>query len=307
MLKILGAIELPPNKQPGGFDHASVHKSMHRLFVAHTANDSIDVIDTVTDSYLETIPGLTGIAGVLVSDKDNLVFTSNRGENTVGFFSTFDPSKITKISVDLRPNGIAYDSTDHLLLVGHVGDPVVPGSYTVALLDLQKEQKLLSIPVPGRTRWAVFDQKAEVFYINIANPPQIFVIDPRNLDRDIRKIAVPGEGPHGLDINFETRRLYCACDGKQLLSLNPDSGQVQYQAELIGTPDVIFLNKNLGNLYVAIGDPGIIEVYSANTLAYKGRIPTEPGAHTIGFDAISNKVYAFLPQTHRAIVFIDQE
>jgi len=60
-------------------------------------------------------------------------------------------------------------------------------------------------------------------------------------------------------------------------------------------------------IFSAIGDPGIIEVYSANTLAHIGTIPTEHGAHTMGFDAVSNKVYAFLPQTHRALVFIDQE
>ena len=34
--------------------------------------------------------------------------------------------------------------------------------------------------------------------------------------------------------------------------------------------------------------------------------PTERGAHTIGFDAIRNTVYAFLPDTHRAAVYLDE-
>jgi len=34
-------------------------------------------------------------------------------------------------------------------------------------------------------------------------------------------------------------------------------------------------------------------------------IKTEAGAHTIGFDAPRNKVYAFLPRTHRAAVYQD--
>jgi hypothetical protein len=33
---------------------------------------------------------------------------------------------------------------------------------------------------------------------------------------------------------------------------------------------------------------------------------TEQGAHTIAFDAARNKVYAFLPQTHRAAVYVDR-
>jgi hypothetical protein len=32
----------------------------------------------------------------------------------------------------------------------------------------------------------------------------------------------------------------------------------------------------------------------------------KPGAHTLGFDADRNKVYAFLPKTHRAAVYVDQ-
>jgi hypothetical protein len=35
-------------------------------------------------------------------------------------------------------------------------------------------------------------------------------------------------------------------------------------------------------------------------------ISTEKGAHTIGFDAERQKIYAFLPQTHRAAVYVDQ-
>ena len=35
-------------------------------------------------------------------------------------------------------------------------------------------------------------------------------------------------------------------------------------------------------------------------------VATEKGAHTIGFDADRNKVYAFLPQTHRAAVYLDE-
>ena len=85
-LQLLGHIELPGNLKPGGFDHAAVHGGSGRLYVAHTANDALDVIDCVEDRYLHSIANLTGVAGALVSDEQKLVFTSNRGENTVGIF-----------------------------------------------------------------------------------------------------------------------------------------------------------------------------------------------------------------------------
>jgi hypothetical protein len=71
----------------GGFDHAAVHGRRGLLYVAHTANDAVDVIDCAANRYLRSIPGLGAVAGALVSEADDLVFTSNRGENTVGIFS----------------------------------------------------------------------------------------------------------------------------------------------------------------------------------------------------------------------------
>jgi len=36
------------------------------------------------------------------------------------------------------------------------------------------------------------------------------------------------------------------------------------------------------------------------------RTRTEAGAHTLGFDKATSTVYAFLPQSHRALVFHDR-
>ena len=96
-LQLLGHIELPGNLKPGGFDHASVHCGSGRIYVAHTANDALEVIDCVEDRYLHSIENLTGVAGALVSDEQNLVFTSNRGENTVGIFAPDNEAGLQKL------------------------------------------------------------------------------------------------------------------------------------------------------------------------------------------------------------------
>jgi hypothetical protein len=67
-LRLLGHVELPAHRSNGGFDHADIHSPTDRLYVAHTANDSIDVIDCAKDSYVESISGLPAVAGALVSE-----------------------------------------------------------------------------------------------------------------------------------------------------------------------------------------------------------------------------------------------
>jgi hypothetical protein len=84
------------------------------------------------------------------------------------------------------------------------------------------------------------------------------------------------------------------------------SGRVLGDVRLSGAPDVIFLNPRLGHLYVAIGDPGVIDVIDIAAMRREEVVPTESGAHTLALDRKRNKVYAFLPRSHRAAVFVDK-
>ncbi len=68
---------------------------------------------------------------------------------------------------------------------------------------------------------------------------------------------------------------------------------------------MVFFNAALGRLYVAIGDPGVIEVFDTTPLRRRETVATEPGAHTLSFDAMRNVVCAFLPASHRAAVYRD--
>jgi len=78
-LQFLKSIDLPEHIAPGGFDHAAYHPANGRIYVAHTINNTLDVIDCHSDHYLHSIPGLSGVSGALVGSKEDLIFTSNRG------------------------------------------------------------------------------------------------------------------------------------------------------------------------------------------------------------------------------------
>jgi len=162
-----------------------------------------------------------------------------------------------------------------------------------------------SIPVPGRTRWAIFDSTSSCFYVNIADPYQIVVVDSTDPTRFARAMEIPAKGPHGLDFDTSTNRLFCACDAGKLFALDASSGKILLEASLSGTPDVIFFNSALRHLYVAVGDPGAVDLFETDSFQRIDTISTEKGAHTIGFDAVRSKVYAFLPNSHRAAVYLD--
>jgi hypothetical protein len=220
-------IALPTHTKAGGFDHAAVHAARDRVYVAHTANDAVDVIDGATARCVGSIPSLTGVAGVLVSEEQDLVFTSNRGEDSVAWFSPAREEQLVRVRVGPRPNGLAYDPRRNRLLCANVGDPARPGSWSVSIVDVAQHAVMAELPAPGRTRWALFDVATEAFYVNIVEPPQIVVIEAPDPQRVARVVPIPVAGPHGLDLDPGHGRLFCGDFVLIASEVNPVAGALR--------------------------------------------------------------------------------
>jgi len=302
-LRLEGYVDLPPHKGKGGFDHAAMHAATGHVYVAHTANDSVDVFDPLRRECLYSIPDLPGVAGALVSDEGQLILSSNRGADTIGVFAPGRDPVVRRLGVGVRPNGLAYDHRRQLVLAANVGDEATPGTHTVSLVWLGGDSVRREIAVPGRTRWTVFDPTTELFYVNIAKPSLIIVIDPRQPDRIARSYAIAHAGAHGLDIDIETQRLFCACDAGVLVTLDARSGGVLDEKPLSGVPDVVWFNRQRRQLYVAVGDSGVIDVFATSPVTKLVTVETEGGAHTTALSPSGDWLCAFLPRTHRAAVY----
>jgi DNA-binding beta-propeller fold protein YncE len=253
---LLGHVELPANKSNGGFDHADIHSPTDRLYVAHTSNDAVDVNDIASYKYIESVPGLTGVAGALVSEARGLVFTSNRGENTVSVFAPGTERDAIKIRVGVKPNGLAFDAARGILIAANIGDAAVQDSHTVSVVDVARRERIAEVEVPGRTRWTIFDAARETFFVNISSPALIIAIDAREPAKVAKAYEIPAEGPHGLDFDPESGRLLCACDAGVLLAIDVTSGAVVGKVALSGTPDVIFCTRNPSAFTWPSGTPG---------------------------------------------------
>jgi DNA-binding beta-propeller fold protein YncE len=300
----VGFIPLPPGKQPG-FDHADVYRaqpSTARLYVAHTGADRIEVIDCVSNSHLRSLPDTPGVAGILIDNEQNLLFSSDRGCARASIYRCSDETLLGRVQVGERPNGLAYDPVRHHLFVFSIGDP--PGvNCTVSVIEVDEMRVIATIPLPGRPRWAVYDAATEHIYANVQTPARIVVLSAMDL-RITRAFNVPVAGPHGLVIAGE--RLFCAADGEALVALHRDSGAVLGSVTLPGEPDVVMHDPALARLYVAIGSPGVVSVIDEQRLETLEEVQTQFGAHTIGWNPDTRTLYAFLPGSGGAAVFAEQ-
>jgi DNA-binding beta-propeller fold protein YncE len=295
----IGFIAIPPGGKPG-FDHGDVSRGERRMYVAHTGADRIDVLDCNASLYLRTLPAeLPGVAGVLIDEEQDLLFSSDRGAARVSVFRCSDEQLLGQTEVGPHPNGLAYDRERRNLYSFNLGEPVGENC-TASVVGLDSMGVIAQVPLPGRPRWAVYDPERDVVYANIQKPALIVVINCQRATIE-RALEVPSAGPHGLWL--DSGRLFCAADGGELVVLERDSGEAIARLPLPGVPDVVMHDPELERLYVAIGEPGLVCIFDSERLEQLESVETEQGAHTSCWDPISQCLYVFCPASGGAAVY----
>jgi DNA-binding beta-propeller fold protein YncE len=297
-LSHVGFMPIPPGATPG-FDHADIYRPARRLYVAHTGADRVDVIDCRTHTFLHSLADLPGVAGVLIDEQHDLLFTSDRGAARVSVFHCSDEQLHGRVEVRPHPNGLAYDRARRRLYTFNLGEPLGENC-TASVVDVDQLRVAAEPPLPGRPRWAVYDDERDRVYANIRDPAEIVVINCARSEIE-RALPVPAAGPHGLWL--DQGRLFCAADEGVLAVLERDGGELLASLPLPGVPDVVMHDPELARLYVAIGDPGVVCSFDSDRLEQRETVATEPGAHTLGWDPDGHCLYVFCPERDGALVF----
>jgi DNA-binding beta-propeller fold protein YncE len=281
----------------GGFDHGDVDQTSGRVFVAHTATGTVEVVDGANLTHVATLPDCLEGSGVLCVQDLRLTFAAARGAGKVLVIDSESLAIRREISVGPKPNGLAWDSARRQLLAADVED------FRARIFSLDGDL-VATTALSGRPRWCVYDLARDRFLINIREPACIDVLAAATLSR-LESFPIAARGPHGLDINQETHRAFVACDGGSVVSVDLQTGREIASVPIAGEPDAIWYNASRERLYVAIGKPGVVDVIDTRSMALDEEIVTEEGAHTTAFDPVRQKLYAFLPESCRAAVYAD--
>jgi DNA-binding beta-propeller fold protein YncE len=291
----LGSVDLPPFRA-STFDHGDVHLATGRIFVAHTAAGTVEVIDGERRVHIRTIASCPEASGILSVQDQNLIFAAARGAGKVLVIDAASLALVGELTSGPRPNGVAWDGRRRRLLTADVQDS------SARLLDIWTGENVGQVDLPGRPRWCVYDPERDRFLVNIRDPACIALLTAEPLALSGRWPA-SAAGPHGLDLDVETGRAFVACDAGMALALDLANGRELGACPIGGAPDAIWYNAYRQLLYVAIGDPGLVEVIDTVTMTRQQQIPTEAGAHTTAFDRARQQLAVFLPGTCRAALY----
>jgi len=295
-LDLIGEIPLPAHAGAGGFDHGDVHQASGRVFVAHTANGTIEVIDGEQLRHLATIPDCPEASGVICPPSPDLVVAAARSTGEVLFIDPVRERLRLKVAVGGRPNGLAWDSRRQRVLVADVaGD-------TVTIVDPSRRRIVATTPIPGRPRWTVYDAARDRFLINVRDPAQVAVVSAES-GTVVGAWPVSSPGPHGLDLDSPGGRVLVACDGGVAICLSSADGREVGKVQIAGEPDAIWVDAATDSLYVAVGSPGVIQVIDVGRMAVRETVVTEGGAKTTALDALRRVLYVFKPSSCSVAAF----
>lgn len=288
-----------PSRPAGDFDHGDVYLPNGYVFIANTAAGTVEVVDGERFHHIATVPGCPEASGVLCAQEEHLVFAAARAEGKFLIIDAFSLKVLREVSAGYRPNGLAWDHRRKHVLVADVQDN------KARLVDPSTGQIVATVQLPGRPRWAVYNHAEDRFLINIREPACISVLSPETFAL-VSTIPISSMGPHGLDIDQVGQQAFVACDGGAVVKLDVANGRELAQVPIAGAPDAIWHNHLRNRLYVAIQQPGVIDVVNTQTMTVEQHLPTEQGAHTTAFDAQRQRLYVFLPSC-RVEVFEESE
>jgi DNA-binding beta-propeller fold protein YncE len=291
-LTAAGTIEIP-DSTGSAFDHGAFEPETRRVFIAHTARNSLEVVDADTNQHVATLRDFREAAGV-VADKGHVLVT-NRGGASVAWVDAHTLETRTVLKTGPRPNGVAIASSSRIAVVACIGDDSHEPQLQVLALEGDRRWVL---DLPGRPRWCVVDASEQRVFLAIRDPSMVLVARLPELNA-VQHWPLPSQGAHGMDINHKDKLLYVACDGGSLVEVDTRSGEMRREWSLPGGPDATFFNPASGMVHVAIGDPGLIQSVDPRTAA-STRFMTAFGATTTALIE-PDRLYVFSP-LHKGIL-----
>lgn len=290
------AIDGPANSQ---FDHGAFDPKTRRVFVAHTGQDRIEVIDHDAGRHLTTLAGFPEAAGV-VADEGRVLVT-NRGAASLAWVDANSLETRLVQATAPRPNGVAIVSHSRLAVVACIGNEA--HGPELQSLALDKSQRW-SLPLPGRPRWCVTNREGTRVFLAVREPSMVLVAQLPKLD-GVEHWPLPSRGAHGMDIDHGNGLLYVACDGGSLVAVDALAGEVRGEWPLAGPPDATFFNPASGLVHVAIENPGLVQSIDPRT-GNSTEMKTAAGAKTTAL-VPPDQLYVFSPSHRGALVLGESE
>jgi len=269
----------------GGWDYLTVDPDAHRLYFGRSTR--VQVLDVDSGQLVGEISDTPGIHGVALAPDLGRGYTSNGRDSSVTVFDLKTLAVVTKIHIDGRnPDAILYEPVSHRVFTMNAG------SGTATAIDATSGAVVGNVVLGGRPEFAVADGRGRVF-VNLEDSSAVVSFDAKTLALGPRWPLAPGEGPSGLALDRENRRLFSVCGNEEMIVLDANTGRVVAALPIGKRADgaafdpltkLAFSSNGEGTLTVVRED-------SPEKFSVVDTVATRVGARTLALDPKTHRIY----------------
>jgi DNA-binding beta-propeller fold protein YncE len=268
----------------GRWDYVTVDPNARRLYVSH--GTSMEVLDADTGKVLKTIGQLHGVHGIAIAPDLNKGFITNGQTSSITAFDLKTFEKTGEPTVGKNPDAVCYDpKSKRVIAVNHSGTDV-------SIIDGKSMELIKSVPTGPTGEFCAVDGAGKV-YVNLEDPSELLEIDVAKAELTRRMSLAPCEGPTGLSIDVQNKKLFPVCGNSMMAVVDiPTFKVIATPATGSGTDGGGF-DPGLGYAYAANGGSATLTVVKLVNGKYEAvdQVPTTRGARTMTVDPKTHKVY----------------
>jgi len=288
-LTSLGYVPLPRETGPGPLiDQLILDQRVNRLYVAHTSNGALDVVDLMQGKTVASVGGLAGIRAVALTPNPDEVYTSDGGDGTVGVVDLKAMRVVKLIPAGAAPDAIAYDPLHDVVVVA------LPAAHRLAFVDRSLRRVVGTVSLPGTPELMAVDAGTGQVFTAINDRDQIAVVDDssQQVTTVLRGCAI--KAPTGLAYDSDQNRLFVA-DHLVMSVIDVLLDRCLGSVDIGSGTDQVALNPHTHHLLAANAGSRNISVIDAVSLKPVGVAGTGPRAGSLAVDPSTDRVYVALP------------
>jgi len=289
-MKFEGYIELPKRGPLNVLDYLTINNET--LFVTSESSGALFKVNLDPNhpslSTVSELPGGGAAHGVALMTERNVAFITRSEENTVDVFDPTSLRLLARIPVADDADAILYAPSAKLVYVAN-GDAKI-----ATLIDPEKRITVGTVSLPGKPEFPALDSQTGVLYQNLEDVDSLVAIDLGERTVTGQWSLAPCEGPSGMAIDSEQRRLFAVCSrNATLVVFDLESHQVITSLKIAGGPDSVAFDGTFHRIYSAgkAGRLTVIQQEGPNAYRVLDEIRTHYGAHTLVLDPLSHKVF----------------
>jgi hypothetical protein len=288
-LKQIATIPLPTVM--GRIDHLAFDAQRQRLFVAALGNDTVEVLDTASNTHLKSLSGFHEPQGIAVATDFGAVAVANGDTGTLQLLDaeTFATRWTAEIGGDA--DNVRYDAAAKQLYVAAEG-----GLYRV---DPASGKVAKQIAIDGHPESFQLETSGKRVFANLPGlvSSQVVVGDREAESVVARWSSLGCRSNYPMALDESTMRLFVGCRlPARLVMLDGRSGRTVSSVEVVGDTDDLFFDAARQRLYV-IGGEGYVDVLQRreDVIERAQRAATRAGARTGLWVAATSSLYVAVP------------